>query len=212
MSVLSRRIEFHAKPWRAFVVLAACCLCSCATSNSPKAGKIEFQRDGGFTITEQTRFSSSVRSDFKKALRLFDEEEYGSGIEALERVTDAAPHATTAHLDLGIAYRITGNFERAEASIKRALELNSRHPVALNELGIVYRKTGRFDEARESYQQALAISSDFHFARRNLAILCDVYLGDMACALEHYELYSKMVPEDEQASIWIADLRNRLRK
>ena len=124
-------------------------------------------------------------------------------------VVSAAPDATSAHIDLAIAYRETNDLERAEASLKKALELNSRHPVALNELGIVYRKTGRFAEARKSYEQVLALYPGFHFARRNLAILCDVYLGDASCALEQYELYLQTVPGDEKAAMWVADLRAR---
>ena len=90
------------------------------------------------------------------------------------------------------------------------IESNPEQPVAHNELGIIYRKTGRFAQARKSYEAALAVYPGFHFARRNLAILCDLYLADLECALGNYEAYMKTVPSDEEASMWIADIRYRL--
>jgi Flp pilus assembly protein TadD len=197
-------------PWRALVLVTVLLLSACTTWSSRRSGEIEIEGNRGFTITEQVRLSSTSKSEFKKALRLLEEERYEDGIELLESVTKAAPDATAAHINLGIAYRLAGDFEKAEASLSSALELNPRHPVAHNELGIVYRKTGRFQEARESYERALAVYGDFHFARRNLAILCDVYLGDMACAVKHYERYAQVMPDDENVAIWIADLRNRM--
>ena len=193
------------------LLLAALLASACATSGDSRPAQVELQ-ESGFTITEDVRVGFGVRADFGNAVRFLKEERYEDAIALLLEVTQAAPQLTTAHIDLGIAYRAVGDLERAEASLERALELNSRHPVAYNELGIVYRKTGRFERARESYESALAVHPDFHYARRNLAILCDVYIRDMSCALEHYELYTQAVPEDEAAAMWVADLRNRVRE
>ena len=98
----------------------------------------------------------------------------------------------------------------AEEYLLQALELNSKHPVALNELGIVYRETGRFAKAKQQYEAAIAVYPGYHHARRNLAILCDLYLGDLGCALQQYEAYMATVPSDPEAEMWITDLRNRM--
>jgi Flp pilus assembly protein TadD len=192
------------------LLASASILCACSSTGVARPARIEIEEGRGFTITEEARVSPGIRADFEDALRRLEREEYDGGITLLLEVTEAAPHLTAAHIDLGIAYGLAGDVERAEASIKRALELNPRHPVAHNELGIVYRRTGRFEQARESYERALAVFPDFHFARRNLAILCDVYLSDPECAIEHYESYTRAVPGDEAVAMWIGDLRNRM--
>jgi tetratricopeptide (TPR) repeat protein len=163
-----------------------------------------------FTITEQVRISGEARSAYDSALQLLERQQYEQGITLLLDVTEKAPTVTAPYINLGIAYVRIGDLERGEASLTTALELNPEHPVAHNELGLLYRETGRFAAARQSYEKALAIHPGFHFAHRNLAILCDVYLNDLPCALEHYEAYSRAVPDDQEALIWVTDIRSRV--
>ena len=184
------------------IVLAGC---SGTTKPQRKVANIEIQEAVGFTITEEVRVTEADRLKYFEALNYLRDGNFERGIAILEEVVQAAPMVTAPRIDLGIAYHRQGNLEAAEENLLQALELNANHPVAHNELGIVYRKTGRFVEAKRRYEAAIAVYPGYHHARRNLAILCDLYLGDLNCALDQYEAYMATVPADEEASMWITD-------
>jgi tetratricopeptide (TPR) repeat protein len=175
-----------------------------------EAARVEVTHAAGvLTMTQSVQVDADVRSDYDAAVRKLEENRLEPAIEMLLKLTEREPTLTAAHVNLGIAYTRAGDLDRAEASLTRALVLNPRHPVALNELGVVQRRKGQIKEARASYEAALAQFPDFHFAHRNLGILCDLYIGDTGCAMEHYEAYARLVPDDAEVTKWIADLRNR---
>jgi Flp pilus assembly protein TadD len=210
---------------RTVVIVAAVCAAACTTPStheksaptqrvkSVQPAHVDIQQDAtGFTIVEDVRVSADVRSEYESAVRMFEQQQHEQGIAALLNVIERAPNVTAAHIDLGIAYARTGDLDKAEASFKQALQLNPRHPIAYNELGMVYRRQGKFGEARASYEKALAQFPQFHFAQRNLAILCDIYLADLSCARQHYEAYQQAVPGDGETAKWLADLNARAKR
>src|SRR5262249_1725935 len=88
--------------------------------------------------------ADELRTKYEAAMRVLEATQYEQGIVLLRKLTEEAPALTEAHIDLGIAYELTGDLERSEASLNKALELKTHHPAAYNELGLVQRRKKEF--------------------------------------------------------------------
>ena len=194
---------FKTKKFTGLLLVYAFLLSSCATTNT-------YDTQETIEITENYSVSEEVREEFGKAVALMKEGEYEEAIQLLRAVTGKTSKFTSPYINLGIAYIATDQLDKAEQSLIKALKLNKTHPAANNEMALVYRKTGRFTEARKLYQEVLTRYPEFLPARRNLGVLCDLYLQDLKCALEQYEHYLNLQPDDKQVQIWVADVKQRM--
>jgi len=210
------------RTWVGFVILLV--LAGCATDGKIKPEKVSQEssldtgfsitqfEDGrnGFIITEISKMDESSRKDFERAVAIMKNQDYEKAVDILEKIIEKSPGVTAPYIDIAIAYQHIDKPEQAEENLKAALQLFPDHPVASNEYGLLCRKTGRFDDARAIYEKAIASFPGYYPVHRNLGILCDLYLNDPVCALEHYEIYSEAKPKDKLVKLWIADLRTRL--
>lgn len=179
-------------------------------SNTSKTVQENCLPKGVIEISESFGVDPEVRAEFNQAVALLNEEKYSDAIRLLKAVSGKTSKFSAPYINLGIAYAHTDELEKAEENFKKALEISKLHPVAHNELGLIYRKTGRYAEARQLYETLLTMYPDFLPARKNLGVLCDIYIQDLNCALEQYEEYLKGIPDDEKVKIWVADVRSRM--
>ena len=82
-----------------------------------------------------------------------------------------APLMVRPHLRLGIWHRKEGHLAEAEASLTRALQLDSTSAAVFNNLGNLYRTSTDETAAEGAYRRALAARPSYPEAQINLATL-----------------------------------------
>lgn len=202
--------RFCRHPVRTLLAAAlALAVAGCATGQPKTEVRPEGDAAAGAGSGENAKIDAETRADFDAALDLLKSEKYDRGMELLTRVIQRMPRSTAPYINLAIAQQNTGKLDAAEENLKKALVIDPDHPVANNEYGILFRRTGRFAEARKTYERILIKYPAFIPARRNLAILCDLYIKDFDCALKNYQMVSDASPGDKAVQTWITDVKTR---
>lgn len=189
-----------------FVIYLLCMfLYACATG--------ELKQD--VSITTKTSISyvdvdSDVETDFDSAVDLMQQGKYAQAVEILKTVIEREQRLPAPYVNIAMAYSQLGDTKQAEKNLVTALKLDFGHAVANNELGMLYRKAGKFNAARTAYENAIKQNPDYLPVKRNLGVLCDLYLHDYECALTQFKDYLELDPEDKTVAIWVADVKLRL--
>jgi Tfp pilus assembly protein PilF len=194
-------------PGCAVLLCLVALLAGCASSSGVR------HSDGGneaISFYENRSVDRAVREDFDAALVLLRKEKYAEAIKLLQKVIQKSQNNSAPYINIALAYEMTGEMGLAEDNLKRALAINPNHPAAMNEYGLLYRRTGRFAEARKLYERLLVNYPSFMPARKNLGVLCELYLNDLRCALDQYEAYNSALPDDEEVKLWIVGVKQKL--
>ncbi|HVY49868.1 MAG TPA: tetratricopeptide repeat protein [Minicystis sp.] len=104
----------------------------------------------------------------------------------------------SAHLDRGWDLVQRGDTRGAEASARRALEIDPNSPEAHNLLGFVAALEGEGEEAIEAYRQAIALDDTYLEAMLNAAEVYIHPLGDYDQAIEMCDQALDLAEVDEE--------------
>ena len=189
------------------MLILALMLGACGTS-SKITKETKFTTDD-IVISEEFGIDTDLTKKFNQATKHIEKKEYEAAIELLIEVTNKTDKHSAPYINLAIAYSETGKIQDAENTLLKAIKINPAHPVTNNELALVYRKTGRFSEAKKTYENIIKNFPQFLPARRNLGILCDLFMNDLGCAIEQYKTYLSIRPNEKDMKIWLTDLKRR---
>lgn len=184
------------------VLLALLILAGCATAPAPEPEP---------RAAPEATVDPALEQAFEAGLAQLRGEDFAAAITTFQGIIEENDALAAVHANLGIALARGGDPEAGRAALERAAELAPQQPVVLNQLGVLYRRAGRFQDAAEAYRKALAADPDYADAHVNLGMLCELYIHDLECALQHYRRYQDLASEaDPEVELWIADVTRRL--
>lgn len=193
--------------FRRFISLLLPCLL--AVGCAGKEPRPQPEASGNQVEAAPKAVDEATETAFEKAVALLRQKQYSQVVDVLSPVTKAHPELPGPLVNLAVAYIHLERQEQAMAALQQALAAEPEHPAALNWLAILKRRQGQFEEAKSLYQRLLAAHPESRYGHLNLGILCDLYLRQADCALEHYRRYQELSGGDADVEAWIADLERR---
>ena len=125
---------------------------------------------------------------YDAAKAAFERGNYATAAELLEKVVAADPKHKSAWMDLGRAYMMQRQTDKALDAFKKQAELNPYDEYAFSSIGWAYTTERKYDLAAEAFNKALEINP--------LSLYAHSALGSM---YQESHQYDKAIPELEKA-------------
>lgn len=169
---------------------------------------------GNETKTAQAPGSSAQEiALYRRAITELNNNELDKAEISFLEMVKLQPDLAGPWANLALLYIMQKKYDKAEKHIQEALNRNTKMAQALNMAGYLAEKKNQINKARNFYEQAISSKPDYAIAHYNLALVHDVYLQNLAKAVEHYERYLSLIKhEDIKTREWVQELKRNLDK
>lgn len=101
--------------------------------------------------------TGSVASELRQVNELLAAGRLDEALAGYEALAAKAPDSSSVHRMLGAAAKKKGDLARAEAELRKAVELDAQDPLARRDLGVLLYETGRADQALPEAEKAVGL-------------------------------------------------------
>lgn len=152
------------------------------------------------TERSQLGARAQTRQHIRLATEAKREGRYEDALRELQSAIAINPQLTTAHMDMGALYRLTGDYGAAEVSFRRAVQLEPENFDARYSHGLTLQILGRLVDAIREYIEALKLEPYDPDANLNLATAY-LQIGEPASALPYARRAVALMPDNGPARV-----------
>jgi len=114
---------------------------------------------------------NNIKTDLQQALNLINHGQLEDALNLLFQIDQTSPGSIDVYHLLSVVFGMSADYEKSELYCKKALEINNKVVIIINNLGTAQKLQGKYDDAIVSFQSAINIQKDYIDPYVNLANL-----------------------------------------
>jgi len=182
-------------------------------------------------LEQEKRLMSGVPNNiietYQQALTLMDQQKWLAASELFDQVISKQPNLSGSYVNKALILTELSKQQGAkkiekteqakqettiELLLDKAISVNSLNPYAQYFKGTMLQEKGLFKQASQHYARALSIWPNYGQAQLSMAILLELYRGQLREAYSYYSAYLLHKPNDKQVLRWQAALALKIKR
>ena len=165
---------------------------------------------------------NTVIETYQQALKLMDEKQWLAAIALFDQVIAKQSDLSGSYVNKAIILKKlsdaqkgnekTALLAKSELTVDKAISVNPLNPYAQHFKGQLLQQKGQFEQAEKHYVTALSIWPNYTQAQLSLAVLLELYRGELLEAYQYYTAYLTLKSEDKQVQRWQAALALKIKR